>query len=148
MSSQTNQIPPETRIAPLANTELLLAAILRAFPQSLAVYAYGSRISGNADANSDLDLALLVTGYAEPLQLWDLSGELADIAGCPVDLLDMRAASTVMQFQILQTGRCLWANQPQAGLFECFILSEKTALDAARAGLLNDIQSRGSIYGG
>ena len=92
-------------------------------------------------------MAVLVAGYAEPLGLWELSGKLADIAACTVDLLDMRAASTVMQFQILQTGRRLWGQQPQAGLFECYVLSEKTALDSARAPLLNDIQTRGSIYG-
>jgi len=32
-------------------------------------------------------------------------------------------------------------------LFECFILSEKTALNSARADLLADIQTQGRIYG-
>jgi hypothetical protein len=32
-------------------------------------------------------------------------------------------------------------------LYEAAILSEKTALDTARAGLLEDIQKTGSIYG-
>ena len=59
----------------------------------------------------------------------------------------MRAASTVMQYQILQTGRCLWANKLEADLFECFVLSEKLYLDQARAGLLDDIQKRGTVYG-
>ena len=36
---------------------------------------------------SDLDLAVLVAGYAEPLALWELAGDLADLVGCPVDLL-------------------------------------------------------------
>jgi hypothetical protein len=52
-----------------------------------------------------------------------------------------------MQYQILTTGIRLWAKQPEAGLFESFVLSEKTALDTARAGLLTDIQKRGKIYG-
>jgi hypothetical protein len=30
------------------------------------------------------------------LVLWSLASDLADIAGCEVDLLDLRAASTVM----------------------------------------------------
>jgi len=34
--------------------------------------------------------------YEEPLALWDTAGSLAEVAGCPVDLLDLRAASTVM----------------------------------------------------
>jgi predicted nucleotidyltransferase len=133
--------------AALVNDDIIVAAICNAFPLALAVYAFGSRINGTANADSDLDLAVLAAGYADPIKLWDLSGELADIAGLPVDLLDMRAASTVMQYQILQTGRRLWAQEPQAGLFECFVLSEKTVLDDARAALLNDIQTRGSVYG-
>jgi len=125
----------------------LVEAIRATIPQVLAVYAFGSRANANANVESDLDLAVLTAGYAEPLRLWELSGELAEIAGCPVDLLDMRAASTVMQYQILQSGCRLWGEELTAGLFECFVLSEKTALDRARAGLLADIAKRGSVYG-
>ena len=68
-------------------------------------------------------------------------------AACPVDLLDLRAASTVMQHQIITTCQRWWAGDVQAALYEAAILSEKTALDTARAGLLDDIQKRGSIHG-
>lgn len=113
----------------------------------LAVYAFGSRVQGTAGPESDLDLAVLVAGYADPLALWALAGDLADLAGCPVDLVDLRAASTVMQYQIITQGQRWWASDAQAALYEAAILSEKTELDTARAGLLNDIQNRGSVYG-
>lgn len=113
----------------------------------LAVYAFGSRVQGTAGPESDLDLAVLVAGYADPLALWALAGDLADMAGCPVDLVDLRAASTVMQYQIITQGQRWWASDAQAALYEAAILSEKTELDTARAGLLNDIQNRGSVYG-
>lgn len=148
MISQINETEKESPIeTALASDSSLVNTIRNALSQALAIYAFGSRLNATANANSDLDLAVLVAGYADPIQLWNLSGELADIVGCPVDLLDMRAASTVMQYQILQTGRRLWGLEPQAGLFECFVLSEKTALDSARTPLLNDIQARGSVYG-
>jgi predicted nucleotidyltransferase len=120
--------------------------ILAALKDVLAIYAFGSRIEGETHSESDLDLAVLVAGYADPVELWMLSGDLAEMAGCDVDLLDMRAASTIMQHQILMTGQRLWARQLEADLFECFVLSEKTALDEARAGLLADIHERGKIY--
>ena len=113
----------------------------------LAIYAFGSRTQGVEGQQSDLDLAVLVAGYANPLALWSLSGDLADLAGCPVDLLDLRAASTVMQYQVITTGQRWWARDAQAALYEAVILSEKTALDTARAGLLDDIHKTGSIYG-
>lgn len=116
-------------------------------PHLLAVYAFGSRIQGQFRPDSDLDLAVLVAGYADTILLFNLASDLADITNCPVDLLDMRAASTVMQYQILSTGQRWWAKDIQARLFECMVLSEKTALDEARAGLMQDIQTRGTIYG-
>lgn len=116
-------------------------------PNLLGIYAFGSRIHGTAQTDSDLDLAVLVAGYAEPLVLWSLASDLVDVADCPVDLLDLRAASTVMQYQIITTGQRWWALDAQAALFEAAILSEKTELDTARAGLLSDIQKRGKVYG-
>lgn len=116
-------------------------------PGLLAVHVFGSRVQGTAGPDSDLDLAVLVAGYADPVQLFGLAGELADLAGCAVDLLDLRAASTVMQYQIITTGRRWWARDLQAALYEAAILSEKTELDTARAALLADIGQRGSVHG-
>lgn len=130
------------------NQAAILALLRARTPDLLAVYAFGSRIDGTAGAHSDLDLAVLVAGYAEPVQLWELAGELADIAGCPVDLLDLRAAATVMQHRIVTRGERWWARDAQAALYEAAILSEKTELDRARAGLLADISQRGSVHGG
>lgn len=121
----------------------IVSAIRARFPQTIAIYAFGSQIRGQANGDSDLDLAVLVAGYADPLLVWDLS---ADLAGCNVDLLDLRAASTVMQYQVITTGVRLWAAGVQAGLFACYVLSEKTALDTARAPLLADIERTGRVY--
>ena len=129
------------------NRNALIHTVQYRVPNLLAIYAFGSRIQGTARPDSDLDLAVLVGGYAEPLALWALAGDLADVAGSPVDLLDLRAASTVMQYQILTTGQRWWQRDMQAALFEAAMLSEKTALDTARAGLLGDIQKRGTVYG-
>ncbi len=128
------------------NQAAIIQTLQASLPNLLAIYAFGSRIQGTAQIDSDLDLAVLVAGYAEPLVLWTLAGDLADVAGCPVDLLDLRAASTVMQYQVITTGQRWWTSEVQAALFEAAILSEKTELDTARAGLLSDIQKRGKVY--
>lgn len=129
--------------------DALIRTVRARLPRLLAVYAFGSRIRGMAGSMSDLDLAVLVAGYADPLELFDLAGDLADLAGCEVDLLDMRAASTVMQHQILTTGERWWVGHEalQVGLYEAAMLSEKVELDAARAGLLEEIERRGTVYG-
>ena len=125
----------------------VVSAILSRFPNAIAIYAFGSQVQGTAGPQSDLDLAVLIAGYADPLVLWDVAGQLSDLAACPVDLLDLRAASTVMQYQVITAGKCLWSAGFATDLFEVFVLSEKTALDEARAPLLADIQRTGKIHG-
>jgi len=131
-----------------ATTEQLIQEhLLAAFPNTLGIYAFGSRVQGTANAQSDLDLAVLVAGYADPLQLFEIANQLADKFGYEVDLLDLRAASTVMQYQVITTGRRLWAKDMQADLFDVFVLNEKLALDELRAEQLNEIRETGRVYG-
>lgn len=87
-------------------------------PGLLAVYLFGSYASGDFQAGSDLDIAVLLAGKGDPLMLWRISGEVADIVAVPVDLADLRAASTVMQYQIVTTGQLVWARDSSAKLFE------------------------------
>ncbi|WP_198970753.1 type VII toxin-antitoxin system MntA family adenylyltransferase antitoxin [Xylophilus sp. ASV27] len=132
---------------PTPPRDALVAQLQQRLPGLLAIHAFGSRVSGTSGPDSDLDLAVLVAGYADPVRLWELASDLSGIAGCEVDLLDLRAASTVMQYQVLMTGERWWAADVRAGLFEAFVLSEKTALDEARAGLLADIAREGRVHG-
>lgn len=129
------------------NRNAILLTLKENIPQLLAVYAFGSQISGEANSESDLDLAVLVAGYCDPLVLFDVANNIASIVACDVDLVDLRAASTVMQYQIITKGERWWVADTQAALYETVILSEKTELDTARAGLLSDIHQRGSVYG-
>ena len=130
----------------LASQGPIVTSLTATYPQAFAIYAFGSQVQGTAGPESDLDLAILLPGYAEPLHLWDLAGRLADVVARHVDLLDFRAASTVMQYQIITTGQRLWHSGVDAGLFESYVLSEMTALNTARAGLLADIRKDGRIY--
>jgi predicted nucleotidyltransferase len=117
------------------------------FPELLALYAFGSRVTGGATAESDLDLAILVDGRVDLLSLFHLAGELSEIVNCDVDLVDFRTASTVMQYQIITTGERWWKKDFRADLYEAMVLNQKTSLDEARAGLIDDIMQRGSVYG-
>lgn len=56
------------------NQAAILALLRARVPDLLAVYAFGSRVEGTAGVDSDLDLAVLVAGYADPVRLWELAG--------------------------------------------------------------------------
>lgn len=125
----------------------IVAAVQSAINGLLAVYVFGSRARGTARPDSDLDLAILTDGTIDTVSLWTHGQDLAALFGCDVDLVDLRVASTVLQYQIISSGRRLWARDSQAALYETFILSEKIALDDARAGLIGDISREGRVYG-
>ncbi|MCD5988037.1 nucleotidyltransferase domain-containing protein [Pseudomonas phytophila] len=129
------------------NIQNILEHVRSRLPGLLAVYIFGSQANGHANAESDLDIAVLVAGSLDPVDLWRLAGEIADIVNLPVDLIDLRTASTVMQYQIITKGRRVWAKNEAAGVFEAFVLSEKTSLDSARSGLLDDIRKKGIVHG-
>lgn len=126
-----------------SHEDAILTTLQAALPTLLAVYLFGSQAQGSAGKDSDLDIAVLVAGKLDPLRVWELAQQI----GAKVDLLDLRSASTVMQYQVITHGRRLWARDVQAALFESAILSEKTALDTARGALLSDIQLKGTVYG-
>ena len=89
----------------------------------------------------------LRTRFPNAMAIYAFGSQVQGTAGSRSDL-DLRAASTVMQYQVITTGQSLWAAGLQAGLFECYVLSEKMALDTARAPLMADIAANGSIYSG
>ncbi len=128
-------------------TEGIVATLQASLPDLLAVYLFGSHAQGRARSDSDIDLAVLVAGKLDPVSTWQLAEMLAARFDRDVDLVDLRTASTVMQYQIITTGQLLWKKDGQAPLYECFILSQKTDLDEARRDLIADIHRAGSVYG-
>lgn len=128
-------------------SKVILKYLQLAIPSLSALYLFGSQALGGAGPESDLDLAILADHPPDAMGLWTLASDLSDLVGCPVDLLDLRTASTVMQYQIITTGQRLWERNAQAALYECFILSAKTELDSARADLLEVIGREGHVYG-
>jgi predicted nucleotidyltransferase len=112
----------------------------------MALYVFGSQVFGTPRPESDLDLSVLAPGLIDPNMLWSLSNEIASLVNGDVDLLDLRAASTVMQYQVLSTGKAVWDIGLQARLFEVSVFSEKLALDEAREPLLTTIAREGHVY--
>jgi predicted nucleotidyltransferase len=127
--------------------EAIVEHLRERLPGLLAVHAFGSRIRGASTADSDLDLAVYATSHLAPVALWSVAQELADHLGTDVDLLDLSAATTVMQYQVITTGERWWVASSDADVWEAAVLSQKTALDEARAGTVRDALSRGVVHG-
>ncbi|ARJ65701.1 DNA polymerase subunit beta [Magnetospirillum sp. ME-1] len=125
----------------------IIEALQAALPAAQALYLFGSRAEGSHGENSDLDLAVLHPSPLDPVRVWEAGEAIARRLDIDVDLVDLRAASTVMQHQIITTGRRLFALNGEAERYELFILSEMMDFNEARAPLIADIQREGRVHG-
>jgi predicted nucleotidyltransferase len=72
-----------------------------------ALWVFGSEAMGRAQAESDLDLAVLFRTRPHAVELLDLRGEIAATMGRDVDLVDLEGASPVLAMQVLRNGKLL-----------------------------------------
>lgn len=117
-------------------------------PDVVAVYLFGSAASGKMHPESDIDMAVLADSPIDSERLWRLAQDISAILNIEVDLVDLRLASTVMRMQIVESGKRVYCcDQAVCDAFEDFIFSDFARLNEERAGILEDIEQRGAVYG-
>lgn len=130
-----------------------LAEVLRQHPVSLAL-AYGSRVTGEADASSDLDVAVRFEEALEEeerLSLLDrLTVELEDAAGVEqVDIVDLDRVGPHRAHEALRTGVLLVGDASEREGAQAEALLKKLDFDRVkqtwREGLSDRIE--GGDYG-
>lgn len=122
--------------------------ILETFPETVAIYRFGSVGTVYEREDSDLDLAFLMPRLpVESVRRFQLEQDLTAIVKRPVDLIDLRAASTVLRFQVISTGVTLFcANDYESELFATLVYSQYDLLNLEQRELIADIKKRGGIY--
>lgn len=127
----------------------IVQTLLNQIPSLEAIYLFGSQAFDRATDKSDIDLGILLP-YENTLsktQLWEIKQELSWLWKQEVDLISMRDVATTVQVEIIHTGQRLYVKDPQeADAYEALTLSLYQKLNEERAGILQDIQERGSIY--
>lgn len=125
----------------------IVAAVRKMLPETTALILFGSHASGATWAESDLDLAVLLPGRGDPVRIWEAGQRLAAHLKTDVDLVDLCAASTVLQYQVITTGRRLFAEGQDLDIYEMYILREMQDLNASLAPLMDVIMREGHVYG-
>jgi len=130
------------------NSETIVQFLREHIPNLVAIYRFGSEVRGDATRGSDIDLAILAKQTLPGERLFEFAQELAARLGRHVDLLDLKRASTVMRAQVIATGRILDSREHSARAeFEMYAYSDYARLNEERRELLNDIKTRGLVYG-
>ena len=116
----------------------LVKVICSAFPETQAIYRFGSWGTVDERAESDLDIAVLLPWQqANQMDLWSwaaLNGEIAATAHHDkVDLINLREVDVLLQFEVLRTGEIIFSRDTDAQLdFEVLTISKYQELHAWR----------------
>lgn len=143
---------PNMRPEPTPRHHPLDAAIVgslkTALPDLRLVYRYGSAGGPFQRPDSDLDLAVLAGHRLSFDERLNLAVELAALAGCDVDLNDLRTLPVTLRVHIVLDGALLYAaDAVEAQAYASHTLSDYVRLNEARSAILQDIRARQSIHG-
>ena len=108
-----------------------------------ALYLHGSRATGRARADSDVDLAVLLRRPPNRLELATVAVELSTPAGAVVDLVDLAAASPVLAMQVLRHGRLVaTGNSDRIARFVMRTVTDYADLQRVRAPIEAALRAR------
>jgi predicted nucleotidyltransferase len=131
--------------------EDMVKTVIKDYPDTQAIYLFGSWGTEDEWPNSDVDMAVLLPPKkAKAVDFWawnDLAIRLGSIAHKSVDLLNVRRVSTVFQKQVIMADRRIFcADEYAADEFEMLTLSFYQKLNQERAGVLAEGLRSGRFY--
>ena len=131
--------------------EIILQSILNFYPDIQGVYLFGSYDTGNERPDSDIDLALLLpfpsAVRTKDLPLSPCRVDLETKLERNVDLINLRLTNTVLQNEIVNAGRLIFVQEPEAiHEFEMRVLSDYQKLNEERKDILEDFHRTGRAY--
>ena len=129
----------------------LIQLILNTWPDTQAIYLFGSWGTEYERPQSDVDIAVLLPALqakkAGSLILTDLHYALQSLLNREVDLINLRQAPTVLQKEVVMAGRRIYCiSGIVVDEFELLVLALYQKLNEERAGILAEGMSSGRFY--
>lgn len=122
--------------------------ITRKIPGVQGIWLYGSFSRGDERKESDIDIAFLAEQSLPLSEKMELITSLVRLTQRNIDLIDLYTAPTVLKKEIIAYGKRIFCVDTFfCENFENIVFAEYARLNEERAGILEDIQQRGKIYG-
>ncbi|MBA2594058.1 MAG: nucleotidyltransferase domain-containing protein [Pseudomonadota bacterium] len=135
----------------MAATDDIVRTVLGHYPDTQAIYLFGSYGTENEWPDSDVDIALLLppeeAKASRMLAMSPLCSELGSLLGKVVDLINLREVSTVFQNEIITADRRIYTGDAYgADEFEMLALSFYQKLGEERREILEEFWRTGRAY--
>lgn len=112
------------------------------------IILFGSFAKGTTHDKSDIDLAYFSEQQLSSYERFILAGELAEIAKCEVDIIDIKKIDTVFTMQIFEQGIPIYIkNKNEFTRQRMRAYSMYATLSEQRAPIIEAIKERGSVFG-
>lgn len=118
-----------------------LVGILRRQPGIRLAILFGSRATGDAGPDSDIDLGLLMDTPLSSDFTLKLAGEIGQHSGCPVDIVDLYEGPQPILGQVLRGRKLLGDNRSHAELLKRHLFDSADFLPLRRR-ILEERQAR------
>lgn len=121
--------------------DAIIQVVLEHYPDTQAVYLFGSYGTEQEWPESDVDFAVLLPPKESrkigSLAMSDLRFALESVLHKEVDLINLRQVSTVLQKEVVTADRCIYEGDKYAAEeFDMLTLSLYQKLNEERAGIL------------
>ncbi len=129
----------------------IIEPVLRHYPDTQAIYFFGTYGTEEEWPDSDVDIALLLpprqARASRMLAMSPLCAELGSLLKKPMDLINLREVSTVFQKEIIAANRRIYTGDAYAAdEFEMLVFSFYQKLSEERAEILAEGLRSGSFY--
>ena len=112
------------------------------------IILFGSFAKGTYRDDSDIDLAYFRKEQLSSYERFLLAGELAEMAGREVDLVDIKQLDTVFTIQIFSQGIPIYIqDENEFTRQKMRAYSMYATLNEQRAAVIESIKERGSVFG-